>query len=61
MKSGEIVIRRGEMADIPYLQPIERAATGRFRGHPAFESFWAQDFSPSSSRRASCATARSGW
>lgn len=46
MKSGEIVIRRGEMADIPWLKPIERAATGRFRGHPAFDSFWAQDFAP---------------
>ncbi len=26
MKNGEIVIRRGEMADIPWLKPIERAA-----------------------------------
>lgn len=46
MKNGEIVIRRGEMADIPWLKPIERAATGRFRGHPAFEPFWEQDFTP---------------
>jgi GNAT superfamily N-acetyltransferase len=44
MSSGEVVIRRGEMADIPYLAPIERAATKRFRGHPAFEPFWAQHF-----------------
>jgi GNAT superfamily N-acetyltransferase len=44
MKQGEIVIRRGEMADIPWLAPIERAATERFRGHPAFESFWRQNF-----------------
>jgi len=46
MKPGEIVIRRGEMADIPWLPPIERAATARFRGHPAFASFWAQNFPP---------------
>lgn len=44
MRSGEVVIRRGEMADIPWLAPIERAATGRFRGHPAFEPFWRQHF-----------------
>ena len=46
MKSGEILIRRGEMADIPWLAPIERAATGRFRGHPAFAPFWRQNFPP---------------
>ena len=45
MKRGEIVIRRGEITDIPWLPPIERAATGRFRGHPAFEPFWRQNFS----------------
>jgi len=45
MKAGEIVIRRGEMADIPWLAPIERAATLRFRGHPAFDAFWRQNFS----------------
>ena len=44
--SDEVLIRRGEMEDIPWLQPIERAATGRFRGHPAFAPFWAQEFSP---------------
>src|SRR6188768_1877531 len=44
MRNGEIVIRRGEMQDIPWLAPIERAATGRFRGHPAFEPFWRQHF-----------------
>jgi GNAT superfamily N-acetyltransferase len=44
MRNGEIVIRRGEMQDIPWLAPIERAATGRFRGHPAFEPFWNQHF-----------------
>ena len=44
MNSGETIIRRGEMQDIPWLAPIERAATGRFRGHPAFEPFWAQHF-----------------
>lgn len=35
------------MDDVPHLQPIERAATLRFRGHEAFEAFWALDFSPS--------------
>jgi len=44
MRNGEIIIRRGEMQDIPWLAPIERAATGRFRGHPAFEPFWNQHF-----------------
>lgn len=46
MKRGEIVVRRGELEDIPWLPPIERAATGMFRGHPAFEPFWAQTFPP---------------
>ena len=41
-----IRIRRGRMNDIPYLRPIERAATLRFRDHEAFEAFWALDFSP---------------
>jgi GNAT superfamily N-acetyltransferase len=34
------------MNDLPYLQPIERAATLRFRDHEAFAAFWALDFSP---------------
>jgi 4-diphosphocytidyl-2-C-methyl-D-erythritol kinase len=39
-------VRRGRPEDVPYLQPIERAATLRFRDHEAFEAFWATDFSP---------------
>ena len=41
-----IRIRRGRRSDAPYLQPIERAATLRFRDHEAFDAFWALDFSP---------------
>ncbi len=44
MMRGEVFIRRGEMDDIPWLPGIERAATGRFRGHAAFDAFWAQHF-----------------
>ncbi|MEO8275164.1 MAG: GNAT family N-acetyltransferase [Thermoanaerobaculia bacterium] len=46
MNGGEVMIRRGEMEDIPWLAPIERAATLRFEGHPAFDAFWRQNFSP---------------
>lgn len=41
-----IRIRRGRMDDVPYLKPIERAATLRFRDHEAFDAFWALNFSP---------------
>jgi GNAT superfamily N-acetyltransferase len=34
------------MEDVPYLKPIERAATLRFRDHESFRAFWALDFSP---------------
>jgi GNAT superfamily N-acetyltransferase len=34
------------MDDVPYLQPIERAATLRFRDHEAFDAFWGLNFSP---------------
>jgi len=33
------------MEDVPYLKPIERAATLRFRDHEAFDAFWALNFS----------------
>lgn len=46
MSRREIHVRRGRRDDIPYLQPIERAATLRFRDHEAFAAFWALDFSP---------------
>ena len=46
MTRPTIRVRRGEFADIPFLRPIERAATLRFRDHEAFAAFWALDFSP---------------
>ncbi|MGE0639524.1 MAG: GNAT family N-acetyltransferase [Thermoanaerobaculia bacterium] len=45
MTGSAIAVRRGGFRDIPYLRPIERAATLRFREHEAFEAFWALDFS----------------
>lgn len=45
-RGGAIRVRRGRPEDIPYLQPIERAATLRFRDHESFAAFWALDFSP---------------
>jgi 4-diphosphocytidyl-2-C-methyl-D-erythritol kinase len=45
-RRAPVRIRRGRMDDVPHLQPIERAATLRFRDHEAFEAFWALDFSP---------------
>ena len=45
--AGEPVkIRRGRMDDVPFLRPIERAATLRFRDHEAFDAFWALNFTP---------------
>ena len=46
MSRERIQIRRGRREDIPFLQPIERAATLRFRDPEAFAAFWALDFSP---------------
>jgi len=45
-RGAPIRVRRGRPEDIPFLQPIERAATLRFRDHESFAAFWALDFSP---------------
>lgn len=46
MSELPIRVRQGRREDVPFLQPIERAATLRFRDHEAFAAFWALDFSP---------------
>ena len=46
MRPDSVRIRRGRMEDVPFLRPIERAATLRFREHEAFAAFWALNFTP---------------